>query len=557
MNSNKGLPGARRASAPAPLAFVVSLATALLPALLAGIQLALLLAFLNPDLPFSARGTSIAAALLALALFPLAFLVQVLGMRLRNVTAPRLVPWSLTLVLAAASLGDWVNASHYSFFQPPGLNGQLIKAALWLSLGAVLAFYTALLHTVHHRAYGRRSRLLLAVVAGATIFAVADRRASFRPPPPPARSPIETSSNAAPRLLVVGLDGASLDVLLPLARQGRLPFFATLVEQGSYARLGTFAPLRPLALWTSVATGELPYRHGLLGAAHAAPRWLSPAGGELKLLPLGAQTLLGGSVLGPPLPPASQRSSALLAWEILDRLRGPSRAIGFAPPLSAPIAAAEALEGEPPEASADPYEQLVRAARRADQPRLAAAAAALASASPPRSLFVFLPGLRELALATTGGFEAAELEGSRARDQRKAAGALTSYYAELDAGLDALWERLPPPRVLAVVSAYGVTAPQGGARVLRALLRFGRSAGTLAGAPDGALLLHGEGVRRGVALPGGRVVDLLPSLLYLSGLPIARDFDGRVLTEACEPSLLKRESLTFVPSYLELAGGGR
>jgi hypothetical protein len=40
-----------------------------------------------------------------------------------------------------------------------------------------------------------------------------------------------------------------------------------------------------------------------------------------------------------------------------------------------------------------------------------------------------------------------------------------------------------------------------------------------------------------------------PTLLYLSGLPIARDLDGRVLTEALEPALLQRQPLNFVPSY--------
>jgi len=41
----------------------------------------------------------------------------------------------------------------------------------------------------------------------------------------------------------------------------------------------------------------------------------------------------------------------------------------------------------------------------------------------------------------------------------------------------------------------------------------------------------------------------VPTLLYALGLPSARDFDGRVLTEAFTPAFLARRPLTFVPSY--------
>ena len=50
-------------------------------------------------------------------------------------------------------------------------------------------------------------------------------------------------------------------------------------------------------------------------------------------------------------------------------------------------------------------------------------------------------------------------------------------------------------------------------------------------------------------MPGARVVDVAPTLLYLAGLPLARDFDGRVLTEALEPELLKSQPLAFLPTY--------
>ena len=171
---------------------------------------------------------------------------------------------------------------------------------------------------------------------------------------------------------------------------------------------------------------------------------------------------------------------------------------------------------------------------------------------PPAALFLDLSGLVDVELLTLGGFHSAEMSGSRANADRQAAAALTDYMAFLDGTLAELWERLPQPRLMAVVSAYGVAPPTGMRRLLGEVWRSRRTSGTLAGGPDGALLLRGEGVRRGEGLATARIVDLVPTLLYAARLPIARDFDGRVLTEAFEPALLQGVPLTFLQSYEEL-----
>ena len=66
-------------------------------------------------------------------------------------------------------------------------------------------------------------------------------------------------------------------------------------------------------------------------------------------------------------------------------------------------------------------------------------------------------------------------------------------------------------------------------------------------------MLLGDGVRAGQFLEGVHVVDLLPTLLYSLGYPIARDLDGKLLTAAFSPSFLAQHPVTFVPSYEVLA----
>ena len=77
----------------------------------------------------------------------------------RDDAPPRIHPMSvevlegrlLTVALAGSALLDWTHASYYAYYLPPGINERLIKTALWLSLGALISFYTALLHALHHR----------------------------------------------------------------------------------------------------------------------------------------------------------------------------------------------------------------------------------------------------------------------------------------------------------------------------------------------------------------------------------------------------------------------
>ena len=576
---------------PARLEAVLS---AVLPALLAGFHVAGLIYFLNPHLALSTTGFVGAIARLGLLLLPLSLAAHALGTHLRNVRARRLLPWSLTVVLGAAAIADWVHASHYSFYLPPGINANLIRTALWLSFGTILAFYTALLHTLHHRRYGPRSlALLLAVVVG-SLYVVVSRRAAYEPPVRRPAALARPAAQPAPHLLVVGLGGATRDLLLPLARQGRLPFFATLFDEGSYARLEAYPPVRRLGLWASLASGKLPFRHALAGPTLIEAPWLGAAsgGGELRLLPLGFFGLGLDRLLGEHRSVRRSDRRALAVWEVFGRLDRTCAIVGLPEPLlpasagvtqaadglfrgvpgAAPALPAafagriELLRGESAaaagadasgatesaSASGDELQVILNAARAQDRWRVAVAASLLADSPPPAALFVDLPGLLDVELLTLGGFHSAELAGSRAGADRRAAAELTDYMAFLDGALADLWAKLPEPRLLAVVSPFGVDPPTGVRRLAGEIWRARRTNGTVAGAPDGALLLRGDGVRRGEGLATARIVDLAPTLLYVARLPIARDFDGRVLTEAFEPALLQSVPLTFLPTYEDL-----
>jgi predicted AlkP superfamily phosphohydrolase/phosphomutase len=61
-----------------------------------------------------------------------------------------------------------------------------------------------------------------------------------------------------PRILVIGLDGATLDLIEPWAHAGHLPVMKSLMDSGSYGRLLSVMPVLSSAAWSSFMTGMNP-----------------------------------------------------------------------------------------------------------------------------------------------------------------------------------------------------------------------------------------------------------------------------------------------------------
>ncbi len=73
------------------------------------------------------------------------------------------------------------------------------------------------------------------------------------------------------RVLLIGWDAADWKVLNPLLDSGKMPNLKGIVERGIIGDLATLTPdLSPL-LWTSIATGKRPYKHGILGFTEPDP----------------------------------------------------------------------------------------------------------------------------------------------------------------------------------------------------------------------------------------------------------------------------------------------
>ena len=66
---------------------------------------------------------------------------------------------------------------------------------------------------------------------------------------------------------------------------------------------------------------------------------------------------------------------------------------------------------------------------------------------------------------------------------------------------------------------------------------------------DGIFLAAGPGIRRGARVTGATVLDGAPTLLHYLDVPVGKDMDGRVLTEALEPALMQSRPIRYVATH--------
>ncbi|MDX1630311.1 MAG: alkaline phosphatase family protein [Thermoanaerobaculia bacterium] len=557
----------------------VGISASIVPGAIFGAHLAALLWFLNPELPV-APGPMIRAALFYAGLGgvgSLILLAPIWGGR-RPGRALRLLPWLLSLVLLVDAGLYALQASHFAFYLPAGINTRLLKAASWLGLGSLISMYTALVHTWNRRPYGLRSRIGLWVVALGSLIVVVERREAYRP------QPEATSASAVgqPRnvtLFVVGLDGASPDAVLPLAEQGHLPFFDRILREGTLARLPPLDPSRTLPSWVTLATGKLPFGHGIVGARVYEGAFL-PTRSDLELLPAGLLLDRWGGLIAARTPDASKRRARTL-WEILPRLGVPSGAVGWPSltPTTAPLlfgfddrffqgeqtaatspqlrAPGTLFRVEERDLDTELLDQFPVSSRSVVSGSLAqdrwrsTLALALADRHPSlAALFLRLPGLDRVSRLYFDGYAAHILEGRPGAGPQESLEVIRSYYRYLDGVLEQAWRLRDGPRLLVVVSPRGTRSAAPWHRLLR-----NRPPARQDPEADGLLLVLGEGLRTGAFLAEVRPEDLVPTILYGLGLPLGRDLDGRVRTGAWEPAFVARHPVAFIPSYDTLSEG--
>ncbi len=123
------------------------------------------------------------------------------------------------------------------------------------------------------------------------------------------------------KILILGLDGVTWDVLRPLMDEGRMPHLRGVVEEGASGVLRSTTPPITPAAWTTFLTGKQPGRHGIIDFERYDPPTNRLAFNSTRCLDhvrnlwqiLGDQGLRVGSVNVPMTYPASPVNGFLVS----------------------------------------------------------------------------------------------------------------------------------------------------------------------------------------------------------------------------------------------------
>ncbi|MGH9317136.1 MAG: alkaline phosphatase family protein, partial [Thermoanaerobaculia bacterium] len=75
----------------------------------------------------------------------------------------------------------------------------------------------------------------------------------------------------SPRVLLIGIDGADMQIVNRLIGEGKLPTFARLKREGASGVLRSVESLLSPIVWTSIATGRKPQDHGIFDFVEVSP----------------------------------------------------------------------------------------------------------------------------------------------------------------------------------------------------------------------------------------------------------------------------------------------
>jgi tetratricopeptide (TPR) repeat protein len=375
----------------------------------------------------------------------------------------------------------------------------------------------------------------------------------------------ESSTSPSPKVLLVAWDGVDWDLLAPLIEGDQLPTIASLIEQGMVGDLASLQPQAPALLWTSMATGMTADRHGVLD--HLSP---DPISAELVPISSG---LARGKSLWRLLADAGFLSHAvnwygshpaepLSGLSVSDRFAALASDSADAPwPLtSGAVCPAEHEEdlslvrchpGWLNAEDLEPYIQDLAAIDPALDRRpleIAAILAATASVNgaarrileqhPWQFLAVRFPAIAQLS-SRFMVCQAPRLEGVSEADEHHYGQVVTAALRLHDAMLGQLLRIAGPSTSVLLVSEQGFRS---GAMRPRLPTAAAPGSGVSWHRRHGLLAMAGPLFRRDDQLFDASLLDVVPTVLQLFGLPAAAGMAGRVLLKAF------REPPDVVPS---------
>lgn len=372
------------------------------------------------------------------------------------------------------------------------------------------------------------------------------------------------------RILLIGWDAADWHVINPLLDSGRMPNLARLVGRGVVGDIATLRPPYSPILWTSIATGKRPAKHGITG-------FIEPTADGRAVRPVSS---------------LSRKVKAL--WNILGQTGGRSVVVGWYPshpaePINGVMVTdmfVKAGEGAAPnrfppgsvhppdwvermqelrlsagEIPAAVIREFVPKAAEIDQAadhRLQSVAHIVAENMNAHNAAteaiehadwdlacLFYDGIDHFSHSFMR-YHPPRLDWVSQEDFDRYSGVLAACYRWHDLMLGRLLQLAGPDVTTIVVSDHGFESGRNRLSDLPAEL----AGPTYDHRHFGVLVMAGPGIKADERIHTASLLDITPTILHLFGLPVGRDMDGKVLLSALE----QPEPVQRIDSWDRVAG---
>jgi predicted AlkP superfamily phosphohydrolase/phosphomutase len=436
--------------------------------------------------------------------------------------------------------------------------GLAVVLVVGLIAGWLLAWLLSALLALFRRVVpaGRRTGVGVSFALLAVVVLVAGVQARTAAPAGAA------GAGSGQRVAIIGVDGCDWDKLGPMVESGRLPNFKRLMDGGAYGPLMSEPPLVSPRIWTTISTGKVADKHGIIGFVNeggvpvnasmrtAAPVWdiVSSFG-----LPVG---VVGWYVTWP----VEEVNGFLLSDRLHSLLRGPVQML-------------QSFKGRPTNERLETfghftfdagYKRYAHDELRYQQNRIvdeplrwgylrdaiySRMATTLTPSYRPALSAFYLRGVDFVQHFFWQYSDPEPFQGVTEEDIAAYGGVIDSYYVYTDRVLGRLLDALGDDVNVIIVSDHG----------FKARLDLDPNRPQLTGAHDvaGVIIAAGPAIRAAGSIHGATIFDVTPTALAVMGLPVAEDMDGRALVEFIREEHLAAYPLSSIPSYEPAVGRER
>ena len=374
------------------------------------------------------------------------------------------------------------------------------------------------------------------------------------------------------KVFLIGLDGASWNLMEQPLKEGKLPNFQRLIESGTSGNLKSFVPTKSPVLWTTIATGKIPSKHGIGSFTAEINGKTVPVSGSQRITKAFWNILsdykirvgvvnwwvtwppekVNGFMVSDRYRSASKKDNAVITYPeqlakdlpkisiSMDRYLEERRKFGLPENLK-PNASSKVID----QLAADykGYWAQDRAVRESCRRLLA-----------NQKVDVFAVIFRIIDVSSHLFWTYLDLDLIAEMRAKLESGNLTPedikrideefikiigpVYEYSDRILGEFLQRADKDTHIIVMSDHGFKFEEG---------RYGHS--SMKEPPDGIVILSGPAFRKNHRIEGATLLDVAPTLLYLQGIPVARDMDGKILVKAFTQEFLKMNEPELVASH--------